>query len=189
MTEQEAQRRVTEIFDKVATRSHVPPTDARVVFRGGELRAEPHPELATHFRPVWHPEADDLRPLDLEHFTVEAAARQIERYARATYGPVRRKLEAFLDALLGDREVARESFVQPDSLLFSAGVLSVSEIRRDGRDPEYRIEFSRNDSPHDVAPGQKFAGTLRTDVTDMSVDDLRRLLNPDAAVRPAGGTR
>jgi hypothetical protein len=156
--EQEAYRRVTEILDKVAIRSHVPPTNARVVLRGGKLRAEAHPELATHFRPVWHPEADDLRPLGLDHFTVEAAARQIERYGRAMYVPVRRKLEAFLDALLGDHEVARESHSQPDSLLFSAGALSVSEIRRDGREPEYRIEFSLDDAPHDVAPAKNSPG-------------------------------
>ena len=191
MTEQEAQRCVAEISDKVAMRSHVPSSNARAVFRGGELRAEPHPELATHFRPVWHPEADDLRPLDLQEFTVEAAARQVERYGRATYVPVRRKLEAFLDALLGDREMARESRVQPDSFVLSAGSLSVSEIRRDGREREYRIEFARRDASWDVAPGEAFRGTTTdvTDVTGMSVDELRALVDPDAVARTTGETR
>lgn len=191
MNKQEALRRVAEIFAKVAPGSQVPPGDAGVVLRGGELRAEAHPQLATDFRPVWTPEADDLRPLDLELFTVDAAARQIGRYGRAAYIPVRRKAEAFLDALLGDGEMARESHVQPDSFLLSAGSLSVSEIRRDGGEREYRIEFARRDASWDVAPGEPFRGTRNdaTDVTDMSVDELRALVNPDALVRPAGGTR
>lgn len=191
MNKQEALRRVAEIFAKVAPGSQVPPGDAGVVLRGGELRAEAHPQLATDFRPVWNPEADDLRPLDLEDFTVDAAARQIGRYGRATYIPVRRRLEAFLDALRGDGAVVREIHTAPDSFLFTAGSLSVSEIRRDGREREYRIWFARRDESWDVAPGEAFPGTRAgaTDVTDMSVDELRALVNADVAARPAAGTR
>lgn len=49
MTEQEAQQRVTEIFGKLAARSRV--RHRAPALRGGALRAESHPEPATHSGP------------------------------------------------------------------------------------------------------------------------------------------
>jgi hypothetical protein len=41
----------------------------------------------------------------------------------------------------------------------------------------------------ELAPGEAPADSRTIDVTDMPVDDLRRLVNPDVIVRPAGGAR
>lgn len=170
MTLQQAQERINDILNGLDRSGNLPPGGQPFTLRGGQLRTAPHPELPTHWRPLWEPVLADLRPLDLEEFTVSAAVKQIARYGHETYLPVRRKLESFMDALQGEKVPLVEGHSSPDSFLAGDGRLAIVEVSRGaGHEPEYRIEFESTALPQQLEPGEAPVESRITDVTDMAV--------------------
>jgi hypothetical protein len=103
MTPNQAQLRVEEIIERLTRMGLTAPPHVPFTLRGGQLRAGPHPEYAAHWTVFWEPTRSNLRPIDLEEFSVDAAAEQVARYAAPAYLDVRRRLEDFLTALQGRR--------------------------------------------------------------------------------------
>jgi len=150
---------------------HVPFT-----LRGGELRAGPHPEYAAHWTVFWEPTRSDLRPIDLEEFSVEAAAEQIARYAAPAYPDIRRRLEDFLAALQDESLWPIEEHHAADTFLVGVDTLS---IRRGAPGPNgeatFVIQYETDSMPQEMSPGQAAPEPARRDVSLADPADIVRL--------------
>jgi hypothetical protein len=168
MTPDEARSRVGQILERLTQRGLTAPPHQPFTLRGGELRAGPHPEYAAHWTVFWKPTRADLRPIDLEEFTVEAAADQIARYRHAGYGDVRRRLDDTLTLFQGDGIWPIEQHSVPDSFLVGVdGISIVKEGHGGGREPSFRIELETDSMPQVVAPGEAPPEPRYVDLTPM----------------------
>ncbi len=184
MTPDEAQTRVGQILERLTQRGLTAPPHHPFTLGGGQLRAGPHPEYAAHWTVFWEPTRSDLRPIDLEQFTVLAAADQVARYRHAGYGDVRRRLEDILATFQGDGVWPIEEHASADSFLVGVDDISIEEEgHRPGREPAFRIELETDSMPQAVAPGDPAPQPSYIDVTDMAPAEVLRLVKDRLQVR------
>ena len=138
-TQQEAAVAVNDILNALIPMGLAPAGTPFTLPGGGTLVAERHPELPSHWRPVWNPAHARMLPLDLGEFSAKVAAQQIARYRFKDYVALRLRLEELFALLLGDRVRPIESHTSPDSFLIGDFGLTIVERTSPHREPEYAM--------------------------------------------------
>jgi hypothetical protein len=129
----------------------------------------------------WEPSRKDLRSIDLEEFSIEAAADQVARYAYPAYLDIRRRLEEILTGLHSE---AVWPDPRPDSFMVGGDTLAiVEETNGRGREPTFRIELETDSLPQIIAPGEPAPESSYIDVTGMEVAEVVRLLKDRTGMR------
>lgn len=177
MTPDQARVRVGAILERLSKLGFAAPPHVPFSLRGGELRAGPHPDYGVHWTVFWEPSRLDLRRIDLEEFSVDAAAEQIARYAAPRYADVRRRLEDFLTALQAESLWPIEEHRIADAFLVGVDTLAVRRgAPGPGGEATFVIEYETDSEPQDVAPGQAAPQPSRVDFTHAQPAEVVRFV-------------
>jgi len=177
MTHEQATGQVGAILDEMALLGLTPDDGGPFTLAGGNLEARPHPELPTHWRPVWQPHEETLLLRELDGFSPRVAAEQIARYRHSTYLVVRRKLEDLLK-VLNDEQI--ETYTNPDSFLVD--VVGLDIVERDGKrnPPEFALEIETHPLPELVEQGRPPPDSRVIDVTKADQNAILALVRGEA---------
>jgi hypothetical protein len=177
MTPDQAQQRVGEILERLAKMGFTAPPHVPFTLRGGQLRAGPHPEYAAHWTVFWEPTRSDLRPIDLEKFSVDAAAEQIARYAAPGYADLRRRLEDVLSALQAESLWPIEEHHAADAFLVGVDTILIRRgPRGPGGEATFVIKYETDSMPQVVAPGQAAPEPREVDFTHAEPSEIVRFV-------------
>ena len=180
MNKSEANQAVQEILNALIPLGLAPAGTPFILPGGGQLNPEPHPELASYWRPIWRPAQEGLSPRDFEGWPARWATVQIARYRHPGYVTLRRRLDDMMRVLAEESIESIDSHGTPDSHILGRYGVSISEQTRGAREPAYTLMLRPSPIPEVVELGEEIPGPPDVDATDRTSEEILTLLRARA---------